>query len=327
MRNHLKSLGGSLATLLLLATSANLSALTCSTEAELSFTGGWRQDHLRSFSTSTVSDATDLVRGSTLNIWQVGVQGWMSPFMSECEPLLNNFFVRGSGSWGWVNDGIYLHRVNAAAGTVITIDRGDISHGHTWDYTVGGGYLFSLCDGIKIGPTGGYSWNKLTFKGENVIGVIDTLDGVLSTAIDPNAYFDEGVLVSSKWYGPWAGLDAFWERNGWNLYASYEYHWARWKGGYRSAFPDLADDSHFSDKRSGKGGFGHTGYLGAHYTFCGSWIAGLGVKYQYFRVARGHLTPTAAGGFPAVGGTADEINHVKTTWNTVSVSLDLGYSF
>jgi hypothetical protein len=189
---------------------------------------------------------------------------------------------------------------------------------------VGGGFLFDLGCGLRAGPTGGYSSNKLTFKADNVIGVINTPN--VSSAIDSLAYFDEGVLISSKWQGPWAGVDAFWENKGWNLYASYEYHWTRFKGGYHSPSTDLVDDIHFSSSTSGRKGYGHTGYLGAHYAFCEGLIAGLGVKYNYFHV-KGHLTPSASGGFPAVGGTANEVVSVKNTWNSVAVFVDLGYAF
>lgn len=323
-KKHFKSLGSSLATLLLVCASSDLFALTSTIESELSFSGGWRQDHLRSFTTTNVDQSTDLVRGSHLNIWQIGVQGWMSPCLSACDPWLNNFFARGSAYWGWVSDGIYLHRTTPAPDTTLTIDRGDISHGHTWDYTVGGGYLFDCGSGFKFGPTGGYSSNKLTFKAENVIGVIDTSD--TSTAIDPLAYFDEGALFSSKWQGPWVGADAFWECKGWNVYASYEYHWARWSGYFHSPSTDLTDDSHYSDRRTGKNGWGHTAYLGAHYALCDGWLVGAGLKYQYFHV-KGHLYPTASGGFPAVGGSPDEVDHVRTTWNSVSILVDLGYAF
>lgn len=321
---HIRKLSGALAAFLLLAASSSLSASTSMMDTEISFSGGWRQDHFRSFATTNVNESTDLVRGSHLNIWQVGVQGWSSPCLSQCDPWLNNFFVRGSAYWGWVGDGVYLHELTPTPDSTVTIDRGDISQGHTWDYAIGGGYLFDCGSGFKIGPTGGYSSNKLTFKAENVIGVIDTLN--TSTAIDPLAYFDEGVLVSSKWQGPWAGVDALWECGPWNLYASYEYHWARWKGSYHSPSTDLTDGSHYTDRRTGRNGWGQTAYLGAHYAFCDCWLAGLGVKYQYFRV-KGHLYPTAAGGFPAVGGDANESDRVTTTWNSVSVLVDLGYAF
>lgn len=324
MKKRVKSLGISLAAFVLVAASGNLLALEIGGESELSFSGGWRQDHFRSFDTDNIDPATDLVRGSSLNIWQIGVQGWMSPCFSECDPWLNNFFARGSAYWGWVDDGVYLHKATTGPGGVATIDRGDVSHGHTWDYNIGGGYLFGCGNGFKIGPTGGYASNKLTFKGENVVGVIDTPD--TSTVIDPLAYFDEGVLISSKWQGPWAGVDAFWECGAWNIYASYEYHWARFNGGYHSPSTDLTDDSHYSDVTKGRNGYGHTGYLGAHYSFCDCWLAGVGVKYQYFHV-KGNLYPTAAGGFPAVGGPATEVDYDSNTWNSVSVLVDLGYSF
>ena len=325
-KNSVKILTGSLAAFLFVAASSDLSALSLNTESELSFSGGWRQDHYRSFVTDNLDSDTDLVKGSNLNIWQLGVQGWVSPDFGSCDTFFNNFFARGSAYWGWVNSGVYLHKVVTVvpgAPTTNTIDRGDISRGHTWDYNVGGGYLFDLGCNFKAGPTGGYSYNKLTFKGENIVGVIDTVN--TSTALDTLAYFDEGVLISSKWQGPWAGADLFWESCGWSIYASYEYHWLRQNGSYISSSTNLTDDSHFSDVITGRKGYGHTGYFGTHY-FAGNVIAGFGVKYNYFRI-KGHLRPTVSGGFPAVGGSASEVDHVKDMWNSVSVYADLGYTF
>jgi hypothetical protein len=321
-KKHFRALGAITAFAAMMATT-HLSALCLTTESELSFSGGWRQDHFRSSATTSVDASNDILRGSCLSIWQVGVQGWLSPCLSECDPWLNNFFARGSAYWGWIDHGIYLHRYTPAPATTVTIDSGDISHGHTWDYTIGGGYLFDCGAGFKIGPSGGYSSNKLTFKAENVLGVVDTIDA--STAVDVLAYFDEGALISSKWQGPWVGADALWECNNWSLYASYEYHWTHWKGGYRSPSTDLTDGIHFSDSRKGRKGWGQSAYLGVHYNFC-SLLTGVGIKYQYFHT-KGSLTPVAAGGFPAVGGAADQVDSITTTWSSVSLLLDIGYAF
>ena len=95
MKNHVKYLAGSLAALLLAATS-NLSALS---ESEISFSGGWRQDHFRSSATTNVDSSLDLIKGSNLDIWQVGVQAWLSPCLSDCVPWLDGFFARGSAHW------------------------------------------------------------------------------------------------------------------------------------------------------------------------------------------------------------------------------------
>lgn len=321
MKKSVKYIGITLAAALM---SSGLFAFDLSTESSFAFTGGWRQDHLRSSATTNIDESTDIVRGSHLNIWQIGVKGWVSPCLSSCDPWLNNFFVRGCAHWGWVSDGIYSHRFEPAPDTTETVVRGDISHGHTWDYSIGGGYLFGCDNGIKIGPTGGYSWNKLTYKAENVMGVINTFD--TSTALDTLSYFDEGALFSSKWMGPWVGVDAAWECNNFLVIASYEYHWARWKGGFHSPSTDLDDNIHFSDSRSGRNGWGHVAYLGATYTLSDCWKLGANVKYNYFHV-RGSLSPTAVGGFPAVGGTADESDRATTTWSSVALSVDIGYLF
>lgn len=323
MKNRIPLLKSSLLAALFVLESFSLSAICRTSGSELSFSGGWRQDHLRSSTTTNVDTTTDLIRGSQLNIWQIGLQGRLTPALGGCE-CFETCFIKGSAYWGWIDDGNYLHRIVPAPDTTVTFDRGDINHGLTKDFNVGGGFLLDSGCGLKIGPTGGYAWNKLSFNAQNVIGVIDTLD--VSTVIDPFAYFDENVMISSRWQGPWAGFEAQWNWNGWNLNASYEYHWARWKGHYRSPSLDLDDGIHFSDSRTASNGWGNTAYVGMHYTFCDSLIAGIGVKYQYY-FARGRLTPTAVGGFPAVGGVEGQVDTVKTTWISTAVVLDVGYAF
>lgn len=328
LTNFLK-LGSALVAVALTGT-AQLAAIY--PQVELNASGGWRQDHLRSQITSNINDSKDIVKGSHLNIWQLGIDGYVAPQFFECDSFLNNFILQGSAYWGWVNNGIYQHKYSVPSEIFSTLNRGDISRGHTWDYTIGLGYLFPVGDCFRIGPTFGYAFNKLSYRAENVIGIVNTeapanlINQTLVSATDPFSYFDEGLLFSSRWKGPWAGFDAQFDFCEVVLMFSYEYHWGEWLGKFTAQPADILDNIHYSDVRKSNHAHGHVGYVGANYIFSECFNLGLGVKYENFR-ASGKAVPRASGGFPAVGGPEGERNKFKTTWNTVQLFVDLGVLF
>lgn len=312
-------------------------------QAEFNFSGGWREDHLRSFITTNVDTSTDLVKGAHLNIWQIGLDGFVAPQFCECGSLWNNFVVKGSAYWGWINDGVYQHTITDVPSVgFTTIDRGDIFRGHTWDYDVGIGYLYPVMDCVRLGPTFGYSYNKLTYKAENVIGVIDNPTNPLlvppmdGSKIDHFSYFDEGLVFISRWKGLWAGVDATIDMCEWMFTFSYEYHWGQWEGKFNAVPDNLTDDIHFSDKRKSNSARGQVGFIGANYAFSECFNIGLGVKYENFHAAGREVPqvtpdpnakPPVLPGFPGVGGPANEVDKVKTTWSSVQVIVDLGVAF
>lgn len=323
---------GSMLTTLCVAAATALNA--SEPEAEFYLSGGWRGDNLRSFITTNIDSSSDLMKGSDLNIWQVGMEGRFSPTFDQCDPFWNQLFARGSVYWGWISEGIYRHKiVTADPFTGISNDRGDISRGQTFDYTVGGGYLYPFSDCVSFGPTGGYSMNHLCFKTENVMGVItapipvNAINQTENTSIDNFSYFDENAKITSKWQGPWAGCDAVIRWSKITLKMCYEYHWAHWNGSFRSRFANLTDDYHYSDKRKGRNGHGQVGFLGISYSACSGMTMGLGVKYEYYSLKKGREYPDAEGGFPAVGGPENQIDYVNTLWHSLSILLNLGYVF
>lgn len=327
---NLISIGGAL-TALCLTASTQLAAFDH--VVELNGSGGWRQDHLRSGITTNINPSSDVIKASHLNIWQIGLQGRIDPEFCECGSWLNNFVLKGSAYWGWVSNGVYRHSIETDPLTGITIGRGDIDHGHTWDYNIGLGYLYPIVEGLRIGPTGGYSMNKLSFKVINSIGVVNTpqepneIGQTTNSTINPFSYYDEGLIFVSKWEGPWVGADVCVDMCEMELNLSYEYHFStHWRGSFNAVPANLTDDTHFSDKRRGNSGFGHVGAIETTLMFCECFNLGLGFKYEYFRV-KGTVVPQGEGGFPAVGGPEDEVDRATTTWNSFSVFADLGVVF
>lgn len=343
---NLKSLGVALGVLWIGAT-GSLSAFL--PQAELDFAGGWRRDHLRSNITVTDSSAVDTVTAEGLDIWQVGVKGYYAPTFDDCScwSWLNGVYLRGDAFWGWGNDGVYSHRIvydpaDLCDPVLSRVDRNraDVRNARTNDWDVGIGYLFG-CDCFHIGPVVGYSYHKLDFKARNNIGITTVNNPCFSDAgcfcdpdinqqfcshADPFSYVDEGVKFSSKWRGPWVGFDAIWGGCDYRLYASYSYHWARWKGSFSLAGADLTDCYNYSDRRKGRNGHGHEACIGGSYTISQCWDIGLNVSYKYYTVKSHNFRPQAAS-LVAVGCDADEIDHIKTTWHTVAVTLDVGYVF
>lgn len=344
MRKLCKFNGLGIVLSLLFTVSANQAA-AFNPDSEIDMIGGWRRDHIRSFITDNTDPATDLVKGSALNIWQIGVQGEFKPNLCEEGSWVNSFFIAGAAEWGWVNEGDYNHQVvqsnigaeSDSSENVFDNLSGNISRGHTWDYEIGLGYLFEpFGDCFLIGPTAGYAYNKLQFKAENVVGtetsanrpVMDNQS--LITSIDPLTYFDEGVNFISKWTGPWAGVEARFDFCDIKIDTGYEYHFAHWAGRFTSPFPDVTDGYHFSDTRDGKDGHGQVFYLDACYNYCQCLDVGLGIKYQYY-TASGPEHPQH-GSFLDVGAT--DIEHaafykekVKTSWHSFAITMDVGYLF
>lgn len=309
--------------------------------SNIEVSGGWRRDDFRSY--IVAGDATDTVRGNNLDIWQVGLKGRWEPnfFGDDCGCWGNGLLVRGSAYWGWVNDGNYSHRINYAPGDLtppvefdIRRDVGVIDSGKTWDYKIGAGYLFDICDGIRIGPTVGYSYDKLRFRGSNIVGIsstnftesINEYDQTCITSVDEYTCGEEGAKFTSKWQGPWVGVDAQLQFCDFEINAGYEYHWSDWRAAF-TVKEDLTDCYHYSDKRRSNKSHGQEAFLNAHYNVNCFWVVGLGLEYKYYRQPTSTKFRPANGSLPDVGCSEDEVNKIRSQWRSFAITLDIGYLF
>lgn len=307
---------------------------------ELELSGGWRRDDFRSF--VFADDATDTVRGNNLDIWQIGLKGRIEPHFDVCGCWADGIFARGYAYWGSVNDGDYSHRIKydpvsleQPVTSQISRDVGNTDSGKTWDYKIGMGYLFELMDGVRVGPTVGYSYDKLRFKGSNIVGVTATnftnsdnpFNQDCTTIVDEFTCGEEGVRFSSKWQGPWIGLDAQFQYCDFELNAGYEYHWSDWRGAYTLAGSDPTDCYHYSDKRKSNKSRGQEGFINVQYNVNCSWVVGLGLEYKYYRQPNSTKFKPANGSLTDVGCVEGQINTIRSKWRSTALTLDVGYLF
>lgn len=316
---------------------ANLSAEFDSvTELELS--GGWRRDNFRSHIVAS-DGATDSVSARCLDIWQVGFRGRWEPTFDCNDFWIDNLFARGSAYWGTVSEGDYVHRIKSfpvddapnPRPFDLTRTLGRIYGGRTWDYKIGVGYLFPITPCLRVGPVAGYSYDKLRFKASNVFGTSITnvpgTDQYCSSSVDSLACVDEGVRFTSKWRGPWLGVDARFQLCDIDVNAGYEYHWSYWRGAFKLAGPDLQDCFHYSDKRKSYKAYGHEVFVNAHYVVDCFWTVGVGVEYKYYRQPRSSRFKPSDASLEEVGCLSTEVNNFRSNWRPFAVTFDVGYLF
>ncbi len=328
------------ATALFCMSTANLAA-DFGALTELELTGGWRRDDLRSFIVAS-GGATDTVRGNNLNIWQIGIKGRIEPRFDFGGCWSDGIFARGYAYWGEVGNGDYSHRINYAQADLelpvtsnIRRDVANADSGRTKDYKIGVGYLFDFTDFFKVGPTVGYSYDKLSYRASNVVGVSSTnfigsvnpLSQTCITEIDEFTCLEEGAKFSNHWEGPWVGVDAKFQFCELEIDAGYEYHWSDWRGAFSLASLDLTDCYHYSDKRKSYKSHGHEAYIDAHYAVNCNWIVGFGLEYKFYRQPKSTRFKPSRNSLEFLGCSTDEVNTINSLWRSFGITFDVGYMF
>lgn len=255
-----------------------------------------------------------------------------------------NWFARGYAYWGWGNDGEYReHNAfdnNFSSGASNSRNRIDINRYRTQDYSIGVGYLFDLCwcggfDGLYIGPVVGWAYDRQQArlgKNHNFNTGSNSASGSVSNSTANN--FLDDLQYTTKWNGPWLGIDFVYEYCEFIFDFGYEFHWAQWKANW-----SLSDDSSgsgsfnnnnfaFSDRRHGKNGHGNVVYADIKWALCDCWIVGLGFKYQDFEVKHGKVhNRGTSDDFSSSSSISFNDRVRKASWRAASIELDLGYSF
>lgn len=312
----------------------------------LSISGGWRYDWLRTRSGSRASD-TDIaadphetLKLKNLNIWQIGGQlHWSVPNFCDCQyEWLNRFYVRGYAYRGWITSGHLSHRSGESNVLGFSRNGGKIHKGRTVDGTIGVGFLYPFCSGIAVGPVGGWSYEQVH---------VSTKRHHHSSSESSSSSDDLRLHRSftSTFRGPWVGVDVAYEYTdccrdlNLRFEAGYEYHWARWYGsnkfrGYDDSYS--SSGSHHLRQRTNDA-WGNLGYFNAWWVLCENWELGLGVKYQSWEARRHHHRRSSSSSsseiIPIVAledGDDSGRDHRKirrVCWDSVTVNLDLGYSF
>lgn len=310
---------GFLATTLLLTTQSV--EAYCPT-SYLDVAGGWRSDEIRKHvfvtTTSTPPITYDIEsRSKNLDIWEVGLDGrlvisgdWLNN-MGCCDSgwlnswWLNQLFIDGSAYWGWVTHGDIRNTIlETTVVTTIPASRIDKvkEDGHTYDYSVGAGWLYPVTCEFAIGPTAGYAWNRIIYKTKS---------------------FD--IHSKTKWTSPWLGFEADYQWGcEWFFQAGYQYHWTRESGS--SSTPGIGK---LHSNRDNKHGTGHEAFVDGWWSYDECWEIGLGFKYRYFKTK----DATVSGSLVDLTSTAIPLRFLpvagpeKVTWQSYEVTLKLAYNF
>lgn len=283
-------------------------------DVELQVTNGFRVDHISN--TIKVYNPADNflfsnhLKAKEMSQYQLGGKG-------RCEWC--GWFVRGEGDWGWGSNGRYREDVKAP-GVPISSTKAAVSRYRTQDYMVGAGYLIDLgcfpclgLPGLCIGPLAGWSYDRQQFKLKHAI-----TEGVVDPIIN-------GLTFTEHWQGPLLGVDMRWHYCDFIFNAGYEYHWADWHAAWTLKGPDVINGA-FSDRRHSNHAHGQVSYIQGVWYICSGFSLGIGVKYQVWRAENGREKPRA-GSFAEIGlpGEVDKVTHVD--WESLTASLDVGYTF
>lgn len=273
------------------------------TQGSIDFDYGSRRDTLSCvnniYNPAGTYAATDRLDIKKLRIFEGGVKG---------QALFRNaWLVKGFFNAGYVEKGDYLESVSAVDGTSSKIPL-NVTGGNTVDFSVGGGYLFSLCDRLKIGPTAGWSYNRqyLRMKGKPA-----QLNGLVYT---------------NRWQGAWVGADLMANLSCFGLHLGYEYHFPRWNAQWLLKGRDTFGGA-FSDVRHATKGYGNVAFIEAYTLNFGCLRFTCQFKWQYWKVKDGRLYPKH-GSFASVGGGVTEVDKIsQATWRSLEGIIGAGINF
>lgn len=207
--------------------------------------------------------------------------------------------------------------------------------GNAYDLYGAVGYQFNWdCYQVAFAPLVGYSYNYLKLnRGSSNDGSSwssgsgSELSGSESIGSESSSFSSSsgcnGRGTKFRLSGPWVGFAATYQ---WScdlqLFVDYAFHWAR--------FHATANETNFfgserSRSLKSKNAYGNEVVVGATYTLCDSWFAGLNFNYRnWYGSKSGH------NGSSNVYGSFSSESDSKLrnfNWNTYVVSLDIGYSF
>lgn len=207
------------------------------------------------------------------------------------------------------------------------------TRGHVYDASIGIGYQFQLCDcTFAISPLVGYAWYGQHFNLRHGHNGSCGSGSYYSSFFDSESFYSGSInglrsKYHTRWNGPWIGFDLdykFW--CDWSLYASYDFHWARYHAKARwNLRYDLPDGFHHRVKNA----YGHVASVGVKWDFCDCWTLGLNGEFKYFRARHGRDRALVA---DASAGNVDlqcftSIPLKKVEWRSASISVDVGMVF
>jgi hypothetical protein len=217
------------------------------------------------------------------------------------------FMVRGSFYAGGISGGRYKETVLGNTGQSVTF-KAKARGGDTMDASIGGGILFPVACGVRVGPTAGWSYNSQRVKMKSSNPIFNKLQ------------------YKNRWQGGWLGADALVTFCKFGLHAGYEYHNPNWQAAWLMNIPDTVGGA-FSDVRNSKNGFGNVVFLEAYTVRLGCLRLNCQVKYQHWKMRSGSSHPKFAS-FADLGYGADEVDKIpRATWQSLEAIIGLGLDF
>jgi len=281
---------------------------------EINFLTGWRTDKVH-----VNQQVYDIKGGENiqtrrdhardLNTWQFGFRGVFAiPNLHDqcyCDGYVdpNNLYVRASAMWGWGTGGKYAHIFS-----ISDIGRrcAKARNVNTQDYDVALGWFIPVTCNIGGAPVVGWNYDNVEFTGRHFS----------SNYADAN-----GTKVSSKYVGPYVGVDLAWNQCDWLVAAGYEFHWVTcWRSNYKVPGDYLDTLNYQTNYRRAHCGTGDVAHADIIYSWC-QWDMGLNFKYRYFKSKHGrNKIPSFR---EAAGGNLHAPNYSKTSGNWWNYELNL----
>lgn len=236
---------------------------------EYELTAGYRLDSLGSRS-KFYDDNTCLLRKNHLTIKDINIFEIGAKLRWE---LYDSFLFKASVAGGITNHGKYEQ---CGKDELTNEGRFDlhVKKGNSRDASAAIGYMFEPVCGLEVIPLIGLGYD------------------FLSVSMRDNHCFSAGsanlnrISYTSKWTGPWIGLDARYNYNCFQFETGYEYHWANWHGNWKAPKRSRREIS-FSDIRQSNNANGNVGYLKFGWNINSCFYAGVEVKYQYWKANGG----------------------------------------
>lgn len=223
---------------------------------------------------------------SNLNGIKAGVRGQF--FIGE------RLYIKGYADYGWITSGNFQSNDEYQ-----TLTYKGSANGNVADGSIAFGYNFYPIKCFQIGPTLGWSYEKILTWTKN---------------LQRNELDVQEQRVKSQLMGPYLGFEAFYAfSSNWTLLAGYECHLAVSKM--------KINDPIAETKCKLRNMIGNYVHLGVNAAFCSCWNAGVDlVGYSYNSYRKGSVVPNDVDVF-----TNREYKNV--TVNTVEVRFFIGFQY
>lgn len=267
---------------------------------------GYRWDeistHIKVFNPPPVLINTGSLKAEQIFIQQLGLK--RDYLSSYC------WYIKGEIAYGKIFHGKYKETAGTAQDLPLSFLTADIHGSHTFDASLGIGYLFPFCNDLHIGPVIGLSYDLQKIQMSNAFS-----EGAVTAALD-------GFQYETNWKSPWLGIEAiYYPCSQIRFEGGYSYHWGNWQADWRLSGPDTLNT--FSNSRSSNHAWGNRGYVAGYWYFAKCWNIGLSASFQHWRASRGLEKPINVVALPVTQ--IDRVN--RSLWTSASVNLNLGVDF